>query len=190
MIYAMASDIQAILNAKEFPISVIYTPERTERDGYARMITIERDRSSGDGVSGAVAVNANARRVMTRSLGVWARIYVRSELDGARINDHEHEADDLVDALIIALFQWCAETRTLAPTFTEARFLDAKERDDVEEWPGVVYSLRFGIARGIYDRKYDGSAKPTASLSGFANSTMVSRTAGDSGELPVQGCGD
>jgi hypothetical protein len=93
-----------------------------------------------------------------------ATFEVSCAVAGARINEHEHECDTLVDAFLVELFAWGEESRAGEIPISEARYLTADERAPGAEFlPGVVYRLRFGVPRGVFARDYEGVARPEGS---------------------------
>jgi len=44
-----------------------------------------------------------------------------------------------------------------------------------ERWNGVGYVLNFGVQRGVYDVDYAGNARPEGTITGYENSTSVTR---------------
>lgn len=185
MIYTMHRDIAAILAARKFPVRVIYGPERTVRESYDPTIVIERDRNGSDRVTAPVGQQTNPRKYAMRSLAVSATIYTVSTLPGAMIQDHERECEKLIDAFIVALYEWQASARAGAVAIGEARYLSAADRNDVETWPGVAYRLRFTVPRAVQALTYQGEARPTGQAAGVSNSTLVSAP----GFNPESACG-
>jgi hypothetical protein len=189
MIYELSRDLQDMLRARKYPVTVEYGPERTLRDGYPEnVILIERDRESGDSVETAHGSQRNPRKMRTRKLGAIATIWARSNLPGARIGDHERACEGLVDALIISLEEWGTEARAGDIPITSARYATAADHNDVETWPGVVYLLRFQVPRGMLRRDYTGEARPESPFTGVSNQTRA-RLTGAEDEDPEIGCG-
>jgi hypothetical protein len=122
---------------------------------------------------------------MTRMLAVSATIYARSSLPGAMVQDHEHVCEQFVDALLVSLYEWQASEQAGAISVSEARYLTAADRNDVETWPGVVYVIRFSVPRAVFALTYLGEAKPTGAASGVSSHTQVSAP----GYAPETGCG-
>jgi hypothetical protein len=162
------------------------------REAYPNLIVIERDREQGDSVGPPIGVQKNARKVTVRHLGVTTKIYAQSSVEGAAIQDHEHLCDQLVDALIVAIYQWGSESKAGIIPFTESKYLSAGERNEEETWPGVVYSLRYRIPRAVFDKKFDEGAKPTndefKDALGVSNRTDVKYTGAPEATPPVVGC--
>lgn len=114
-----------------------------------------------------------------RAIGCVLRIYAKSELVGAAVHDHERLADQLLDRVEVALRKIVAQRRTLHQ-ITSSKLLDeaALSLIGLEQWPGVVYELRFSVDRGVFDTAWDGEAKPgiaaeVAPLAGIASETIV-----------------
>lgn len=189
MIYEMSQDIAQHLADRFFPVRVVYGPEPYARENYDPIIIFERDRQTGDAVSTVTGNNPNARRVRNRSIGVVCTIFMRSNLEGARVEDHERSCDQLVDAVIVGLTTWATASRAGDIQYTESRYLAASDRNDVETWPGVVYVMRFRVPRGVADLSYTLDGRPTAEIQGFTNRTEVRLTGAPSEVPPATGCG-
>jgi hypothetical protein len=174
MIYGMARDLQDKLTARKFPTQIEYGPRRMAVEAWHdHLVIIERDRDATDSLAPANGLQTNPRRICNRGLAVKATIYARSALDDARVNEHEHECEQIVDALIVALQEWGTEARArlgdVTPTVSESRYLKLSEFPEQETWPGVVYVLRFRVMRGVVVRDYEGSARPTGSAAFVGN---------------------
>ena len=177
MIYALTSNLADIFAARKFPTQFHYGPEPLERLGFfSHTIVIQRDTPHGDLVGAPIGIRRNPRLVRVRSIGVVANIFAQSTLPGARINEHEHECDQVVDALIVALYEWGVASGAGEIQIGESRYLSSGERDDVEQWPGVVYLMRFMVPRAVLTRDYDGAAQPTGAPTGVS---LVSRVSTD-----------
>lgn len=166
MIYRMSCDLEANLRARKFPVHISYGKERMLRGGwYSASIVIERDASRSDKVGATLGQQRNPRAVYMRSLAVKALVFAKSNVDGARLSEHEHECETIVDGLVSALYEWATAARAGEVTWGECRYLSAEERDDIEGWPGVVYMLRFHIDRRITTKNYEGAGLSSAVLS-------------------------
>ena len=166
MIYQMMRDIEVALHALKYPVRFRYGTGRLEWSGrHFGWIRVERDPTLGDVVGPPIGVQANPKRVECRALGVVLTAYVKAPLDGAQLHEHEHVCDELVDALQIALAEWCVLAKTGAPpSYTETRYLTPEEYDDVEVGAGVIYRMRFAVNRGVAKRDYKGFARETVTL--------------------------
>lgn len=183
MIYNLARDLDTRLAARLFPVRVAYGPERCVREGYDPFVLLERDREASDKIGPPVGSQRNPRLITVRALAVVALIYARSTLPGARVEDHEHDCEQVVDALITELYAWGSEGRTGGIAFTEARYLAAADRNDVETWPGVVYRLKFSVPRGVRVLDYVGAGRPTGTPAGVGGDVEIRRNADDPPEV-------
>lgn len=157
MIYTMTRDIAEILSGLEFPFPVVYGPRRTKHGLPDTEIMISRDREKGDTFAPAQGHQHNPNRVGMRWLGCVAVIHANSSLPGARINDHENLADELADGLQCALYAWSKAARSEVE-IDQGRLVMSEELEAAyEQWPGVVYIMRFRVARGVSRRKYGGA---------------------------------
>ena len=179
MIYAMTQALQDKFYAKKFPTAFEYGPRRLHVDAQwlDHLVIVERDREASDTLEPVNGARNNPRCYCNRGQSVKATIYARSNLDGARVNEHEAECEQIVDAFIVALFQWGTESKALlgdvTPTISERRYLKLSEFPEAEAWPGVVYLIRFRVMRGVYERDYEGNARPIGSATGVANELDV-----------------
>lgn len=186
MIYELTRDLADMLAARKFPQPVIYGPEWAQRLGGAHAaIVVERDRQGGDRVGPPIGQLRAPRKAASRYLGVVATIYASAQIDGAHIGDHEREAEQLVDALIVSLDEWAAATKAGEIEYTSSRYL-APEEIALQGWPGVVYELRFLVGRGVRKLDYLGSGPPTGAPAGVSNQTSVSYVQSDDSQI---GCG-
>lgn len=177
MIYQMSRDLEANLRERLFPVEVMYTARRDPgRVPCSYTIVVERDTQQGDSVEPPRGATADPRQVRTRRLGVIATFYVSSPLDGARRQEHERVCDQLVDAWIVSLLEWVAQSRGLRDmvSFTEARYLADDEIDGAEVSASVVYRMRFTVPRAVAKKTYEGEGRPTTELLGVTSSTRVS----------------
>jgi hypothetical protein len=192
MIYELTRDLTELLRAKKYPAPIVYGPERLTRgQPVESSIIIERDRGMSD-VIGPVKATEHARprsstpatvapRILTRHMAVAATFYIQSTLESARVNEHEAECEAYVDAFLVALHTWCTVGLS-GYEVAEARYLAASEVDKdhaPEAWAGVVYVLRFRLARGVYVLDYTGAARSTGTVQHVSNTADIRRTAGD-----------
>lgn len=176
MIYAMTKCVAASLAAKNWPAQVRYGKERVSRaTHYSSLVVIERDTDSGDSLSTAHGQVRNARKLRTRSLAVRASVFAKSPKAGARVNEHEHELEDLVDAVIVAVQLWATESRAGDVDFHMLGPVDSEEHNGSEIGAGAAYDLRFRVQRAVTDRVRD-----TATLSDIDSAIIVSAAGGDS----------
>jgi hypothetical protein len=183
MIRGFARDIETALRAQSYPVRVVYGPERLSRGPQAgqMLVVFERDRESGDGVQPAKGSNNNPRAMRVRDIGVVATVYASSSAPGAKVHEHEHVCDQLVDALVVAIDNWFVEGKTgQLAEYSATRMLDAAEfeADEMRAWPGCVYRLAFKLPRGVRSLTYTpakdqapgttpGGAQPTATIARF-----------------------
>jgi hypothetical protein len=171
---------------------VRYAPERTERSQHHPVILMSRDTDTSEKVGTAQGTQKNGRKMRTRRLPVKLKIYAKSSLEGARIEDHEELADYLVDAVVTALEIWSTSERGGGIEYGEMSFMTPDEllaSGDLtmsaggkpEGWPGVVYLMRFTIGRGVIERDYLKQVRPTATINGVG-STVEVRQVNEDGE--------
>lgn len=183
MIYNMARNIDEGLAARKFPTRVAYGPERMARDAFDPVIIIERDHEASETVIPAKGSQLNPRLKLTRNLAVAATVFARSALPGARIEDHVRECDQIVDAFLVELQDWGTAARAGEIPITEARYMKASERNDIETWPGVAYLIKFRVPRGVRAVDYVGAGRPEQAIAGLAGEIHVRRNAEDPPEV-------
>lgn len=199
MIYELSRDLEAMLRARSYPYRVHYGPniaQQAQRQSHDPRIIVERARGQSDTVRAPQGNRPNARAKYVRELAAQITIYAKSSLPGARVSDHERECERIIDAVIVALYNWGAEGRAGAIGYTSAQYLTAADRDDVESWPGVVYVLQISVPRGVSELTYTreasgtpGEARPEAEVSAVQNQTRVRMHPATEDDDPEIGCG-
>lgn len=189
MLYEMHHDLRQMFEDLGFPCRWHYGPLPADVLGYPdSLIVVERDREASDVVRAVQGVQRNARKMRVRDLVAEVRIYARSNVPSAHIGNHERECEKIVDAMIVALQEWGTAGRAGNLPITEAKYLTAAERQDVEIWPGVVYRIKFQLPRSVQRRDYSGAARPEGGPTAISNRTAVSiNTAPDAD--PETSCG-
>lgn len=194
-LYELALDVSGRLRARHYPFRVHYAPERADRNGIDPVILFMRDRTAnepvvpaaGAAVRQAAAANTKAIKKRDRTIGGAVKIYARASVTGAMAQDHEELADYLADAVICALDEWAVEAKTHLPVYTEARLMAPSElisdTGEPDQFPGVVYLLRFSILRGVYVRTYEKQGRALGLIAGAVNDVEVRLTEGDEPEL-------
>ncbi len=173
----------AHLRSRKCPFKVRYAPERTDRGNYDPAILVMRDRETSEKIETAHGTQKNGRKMRTRRIPVKIKVFAKSSLDGARLEEHEELADYLVDMLVTALETWSTSERGGGIEYGEMAFMTADEvadetrsEDKAEGWPGVVFVMRFTIGRGVVERDYLKQVRPTAALTGIGTSVEVRQT--------------
>lgn len=191
MIYQLSLNVEETLRGRGWPVRVVYGRERMKREAIPSMlVVIERDDDQGDSVGGPIGVNRNPRSSSVRYLGVRADVYVRDGRAGAMLHEHQHVCDDLVDALVVALFEWQEAAKVPAFTYAESRYLKPEEINGDkggEHTTGVVYRLRFAVPRGVTAKTYEGAAEETVALDAVTTTTRVTLNGDDYETVPRGG---
>jgi hypothetical protein len=165
VIYRMAMDVGAALTARKFPLRVEYGPEQTARVAPHSAIVIDRDRTANETIGAAPGAQRNPQKVFARFMPCRALVYACSTVEGARVNEHEHECDRFVDGLMTALYDWAKLESTII-NVTGARFATSADGVTPETWAGVVYLVTFTVARGVERRTYTGAGQPEGAPAG------------------------
>lgn len=188
-VYLCARAVGTHLATKNFPFPVKYGPERLKREAVSTTsIVFERDRGNSESFEAPRGQQQNPRKMATRQHGAMATIYARSNVPGAMVQDHEALCDQIVDAVFVGLYRWAKAQQLTTITLTEARYLSAADRNDIETWDGAVYVIRFKVPAGVFDRDYAGDGRPETEVLGFRNTTHA-RLTGASEADPETGCG-
>ena len=100
--------------------------------------------------------------------------------------EHDVETDKLVDAVLIALYDWTIEQKAWRLEFVSGRMLRAEELQGVpaEALPLAAYMLRFRVGRSVARKQYDGSVTyETGEIGSVEITTEVSLTDDDYEEV-------
>jgi hypothetical protein len=194
VIYQMTQDLRALLHAKGFPVRVHYGPEPLTRQGFDSLTVVAAwDRESGDAVTPVRGARTNPRGLLVRSVGVRFDLYAQASVVGARVNDHEALCQSLVDAVLVALYEWTRAARALDFAVVEARPLSELDGVEYETWPGCAYRLRVRVPRVVLSTRYDPSLapvpRPTGSPASVQSRTDVTVRAAPADADPEIGCG-
>ena len=176
MINEVTRELAAELRTRGVPYPVIYRESKPATIGSVSQtrIVVERDRKGGDRPGLPVSQFKNPQRESSRQIGCVIRIYAQSTLGGAREFEHEELADAIADQIEIALYNIAAKRKTLH-RIVAFKLLDAAEMNapELEQWPGVIYEIRFSIDRGVVDTVFGGGAKDSTTLAGIKSTTRV-----------------
>ena len=157
----LAREIEAILRGREFPVRVLYGPQRFAPEGPHMQLRLERDAASPETFGAAPGPRSDdSRPVAQRELSFVWTVHARSSAGGATLGEDERVLDDLVDALFVALREWGSAGKT-AVSIGEARILTPEERGVEALANGAAYLLRISVAHGILPRDYRGDGRPT-----------------------------
>lgn len=177
MIYQMTKDLAVRLHARSWPVAFYYADSAIPptKNG-SLVVRVYRDRESGDGVTYAEGLQRVPRKLVERRLGVVADVYVSASAAGARVQDHEHICDDLIDALVCEIDMWGVSSRAGHIEFSESRYLTREEMDAIAcgKGYGVAYRLRYHVPRGVTVRDYDGPADTVVAPVGISATCEVS----------------
>lgn len=159
--YELSQHVKGVLNDRGFTIPVLYGPEVLQRQHPTKAVVFEHDRETGGVVVPPMGAQGPPRRNhRTRNMGCVVHFFVASTAEGARIQDHEGLCDEIVDAVMIAVDEGLVASKSVRPTYLEAKYVKQEELPFalLNQWPGVVYRLRFLITRGVVAKDYAGSA--------------------------------
>jgi len=171
MIYDLAKEVALELAEQGCPYRVVYGPDRfTDVSAADTHIVFSRIGSS-ELVVANTSFKQNPKLRAIRRIGATVRVIASSTLPGALQEDHERLADQILDLLIIAIKKVTAVWR-VEFNAVSGQFLDAESAylPGLETWPGVVYDLQIQIDRGVFDRTWQGEARPETTDYTFAHS--------------------
>lgn len=159
MIYRFAKDLGENLSRRGYPVTVSYAGA-VVRDGAGSLsIDVQRDLGTGELIQARLGIDkASPRTPAMRQIPVLLAIDACAEVPGARSNEHEAALDQLVDAVIVEVLAWAWLARTQVswgPGVIEPSKASV----------GLVYQMRFTLARAVGERSYSGTARSVAAVS-------------------------
>lgn len=171
MLHEIGVQLQAALNAKSCSFRVVDGPEIRKTTTFAReRIVLEHDMSAGDTFAPRHRADVNPRTRMVRNMGAKLTIYAQHPAPGSAYWEHKRRAEHVLDLTLIALDVIAKERQNIfAPKSGKFVFPDDLEKSETPG--GAVYEFFFTFDRGVADRKWDGTALPTAVISAVAPGT-------------------
>lgn len=160
MIYEVAREVQAGLQARGVPLRVVFGPERAPAPPTDERIVIQYE--GNDTIQPFNRPKSNTGKP-TPDVGFvrWqacvARVYARSPAPGANYYDHTRRANEVVDRLLFALRD-VVSGRHNRMRLDGGQYIVPVDANGSEVFSGAVYELRFAVDRGIPDRNWDGTA--------------------------------
>lgn len=160
----LARRVDADLRARLFPYRVQYGPERAPRTTPSVPgIIIARDTELGDGIGPPIGAKINPECPFTRGVAGVALVYARSPRKGARVDEHEAEADTVADGVLTAMYDIC-KVACLPLAITEYRMLGEKDFEGCEAWAGRAVQIRFEVTEHVRRLTYKGEARSTGEV--------------------------
>lgn len=177
----LADVVDQELAVRKYPYRAAYGPERTQRTGpgIAQGVVFERDRARGDTIAPPVATRqgaATAEAYYARQVAGSFTVYAQCPKSGARVRDHEAEADAVCDAVINAMARAC-KLAGKPVAFGSAQYLEAADFNGLETWPGAAVRVEFSVAVPILDVDYRGRGPSTGVVDDAANTVEPSLVA-------------
>ena len=179
MINEIAATMSTEVAARLCPLPVVYGPERIQDANLSRSrIVVERPRTGGETIGPPRVPRHNPPRRAERGIPGVVRIFARSNVDGARPEDHEVMVDAAADVAICALQVAVTRLKTTA-TITSAGLVDPAtlELPELRSWSGAVYEIAFVAQHGVHDVTWAGDAKATQGTWSIATSGTCTSTA-------------
>lgn len=173
MLAAITAQLRDALQSRKVPHPVVYGPERlVQSSAVLPHIVIERDRQQGDTVGPPKTRSKNPQRVFVRGIGAVARVFCQSTLAGAGIEDHERDADKVINQLLVAL-RGIVLARKSDLRVSSSRFLTSAELAEAGlTYPGVVYEMRFVVDMGVADGNYAAETAAESTFGGVGGTTV------------------
>lgn len=169
MIHAIFVQLRDALAAKGVPFQITYGPPQTPMKVGDTRLAFFRDYTAGDAIGPRKSQHQNPRQIATRSMTFVVRIYAQSTKPAAARWEHEEIAEQLADAVHVALHDIALRGRTLMRIGRMGYVQD----DTSDGWLGVVYEIRFQIDRGVADLTWTGEAAPEAIAGSMSTSLDV-----------------
>ncbi len=160
MLYEISKEVAAALAYRQVPVAVVFGPERAPANTRERIV-FEHD-DAGDSFA-VTSIAGNPPRTIVRWQAVKVRIYAQDPSAGARIQDHRRRCEAILDRVLVCL-NLVVSARKNQWKAVGGTFVNAEDLTKSETWPGAVYELRVQIDRAVFDRKWDGSARPEVTI--------------------------
>lgn len=181
MIYELSRSVEALMRERNFPVQVVFGPERDKRPlGQTGVIIVEDNDDGLDDFTAPQGAQRNPRKIAMWALSAKATIYARSSLPGAHLGDHRRELMRYVQGFIAAVDRWTTAERCSAQ-FSGGGMLKREEYGEgFEQYPGAAYVFLFRLPIGVFDFVYTpeadhtpGDAQPTGSPATVTNTLVV-----------------
>lgn len=197
MLYEIQREIAADLTTRGVPFPCNYGPDKAGAAALTRSrIVIDVDDELGDEFAAAMKAGRNPTMRAVLWQGAFCRIFVRSDEGAARVHEHRRLAMQAVRMVYVALEKSVA-ARHNRFRIASAKFLNATELQlrGIENWPGVVYELRFAVDSAVNDTNWVGDAKPEVTIDPdtgavIASTTQALQRGAPEGTDPVTACGE
>jgi len=186
MIYDVYRYVSDRLALRGFPCTLQYGRTLTPLEFASDYIVFSRTygASGAERLAPAAKATRNPQMLAVRHVPGTVRVFARSSLPGARELEHEACCDAIVDALIVAIYEWSSSQCAGPIEWVEQRLLDPSELGTGPLWPGAVFQLRFSVTRAVNVLTYEGSAIPEVEFTHLRPTSRVLVTRG-SGEAEV-----
>ena len=189
MLYTIAQELGAALNAQGVPFPVVFGPEPAASLSAAReRVVFEQPiGEKRDAVVATLATHPNPRMPLIRQQAARIRIYARCNLSGAAWHDHTERAEQVLDHVLGEL-DAIVRGRKNRLTVSPGGFMPPDDSKGSATWAGAVYEFDFAIDRGIFRRTWAGEAQPEVVIGDdveIVNTTKVSQATGTAGTPPV-----
>jgi len=121
-------------------------------------------------------MRGNPHYLFAAKIGIKITIYAKDPSPNATRFEHEDRAAQVRDMVVVALHKAIGKKKNRW-SITHASFTEPQDLVGSPTPGGAVYELQLWVDRGIYDRAWDGSGRPSATLAdggGLSSTTKVS----------------
>lgn len=178
-LYVLTQQLREFLKRKGCPLPVEYGPVRESEFHLRPKIVFERDRNLGDSALGGKARGVYPVTAVLR-IGCVCTIVAKSSRSGAAIYDHEFMAEQCAKLVILGLRE-CAQSW---PTTYEITSIGYITPALPQEWPALVYQIKFMLDCGVVDQEWTGDVLPSVVFDARQETTIDARGVGVSSGLP------
>lgn len=185
MLYAVARELYAALQAQHVPIPVVFGPD-VDSVGIDERIVIDYLGPNADSIEAATSQHLNPKMPLRRIQGGRLRVYARSAVDGATWHDHAERAERILDHVLAELDVVVKKRRNVL-AFGPGGFIKLQDETGTELTAGAVYELAFSVDRGIFRTTWEGGALGTVTIGvdvDLNSTTKVSTATGPAGTPP------
>lgn len=163
MIHEIARELQTAIRAKDCPFPVVGRDKKTPTGWTPERIVIEHDLQGSDVFSGPRSQHENPKHSFTRGIAAKATIYAKSPASAAGEFEHRRRAEKILDTVLSGMRLVSAERKNrFLPK--SGSFIVPADVDKSDVHGGAAYALKFVFDRAVKDTKFDGSARPEATL--------------------------
>lgn len=186
MLYAIARELHAALQAQHVPIPVVFGPDVVSV-GIDERIVMDYAGQNSDSIEGPTSQHFNPKMPLRLIQGGRIRIYARSPIDGAAWHDHTERAARVLSH-VAAELDFIVKKRRNVLAFGPCGFGRLEDEEGAEVTTGAIYDLTFTIDRAILRQSWEGDGLAEVAIGagvGLKSTTKVSNGPGPAGTPPA-----